>query len=177
MSDEAKAFIALGENYASHDTVKHSSREYVRDAVFPRPSHNCRRLSSYQPAACRPVFPRDRLPLVTAHCYAPGSAEKPKRQGTHENAVVAGAAGAAIAASLSRRYRPPNAQKSGRWDHRHISSRCLWLIKAMYRRARLARSRFGAVKRSQEVQRYAEGTYQAHWRQSIPRRSSPSFLR
>ncbi len=33
MSDEATAFIALGENYARHDTVKHSSREYVRDAV------------------------------------------------------------------------------------------------------------------------------------------------
>lgn len=33
MSDEATAFIALGEAYASHDTVKHSSREYVRDAV------------------------------------------------------------------------------------------------------------------------------------------------
>jgi hypothetical protein len=33
MSDEATAFIALGENYAGHETVKHSSREYVRDAV------------------------------------------------------------------------------------------------------------------------------------------------
>jgi|GEM_PF-316253 len=33
MSDEATAFMALGENYARHDTVKHSSREYVRDAV------------------------------------------------------------------------------------------------------------------------------------------------
>ncbi|RVP68306.1 IS1595 family transposase [Sinorhizobium medicae] len=33
MSDEATAFIALGENYARHDTVKHSSREYVRNAV------------------------------------------------------------------------------------------------------------------------------------------------
>ncbi len=25
--------MALGANYARHDTVKHSSREYVRDAV------------------------------------------------------------------------------------------------------------------------------------------------
>ncbi|MGF6178678.1 hypothetical protein ABIE33_006998 [Ensifer sp. 4252] len=33
MSDEATAFIALGENYFRHDTVNHSSREYVRDAV------------------------------------------------------------------------------------------------------------------------------------------------
>ncbi|MBP1875955.1 hypothetical protein LPJGGPFB_05278 [Ensifer adhaerens] len=33
MSDEATAFMALGENYARHDTVKHSSREHVRDAV------------------------------------------------------------------------------------------------------------------------------------------------
>lgn len=33
LSDEATAFIALGENYAKHDTVKHSSREYVWDAV------------------------------------------------------------------------------------------------------------------------------------------------
>lgn len=79
MSDEATAFIALGENYARHDTVKHSSREYVRDAVFPRPSHNCRRLPSYQPAACRPVFPRDRLPLVTR--IVTGQAVRKSRNG------------------------------------------------------------------------------------------------
>ena len=33
MSDEAKAFMAIGESFAKHETVKHSSREYVRDAV------------------------------------------------------------------------------------------------------------------------------------------------
>jgi len=33
MSDEAKAFMAIGESFATHETVKHSSREYVRDAV------------------------------------------------------------------------------------------------------------------------------------------------
>ncbi|MES0170835.1 IS1595 family transposase [Mesorhizobium sp. M0027] len=33
MSDEAKAFTAIGESFASHETVKHSSREYVRDTV------------------------------------------------------------------------------------------------------------------------------------------------
>ncbi len=33
MSDEAKAFVAIGESFAVHETVNHSSREYVRDAV------------------------------------------------------------------------------------------------------------------------------------------------
>ncbi|NKJ08222.1 hypothetical protein FHT29_005232 [Rhizobium sp. SG741] len=33
MSDEAKAFVAIGESFAAHETVNHSSREYVRDAV------------------------------------------------------------------------------------------------------------------------------------------------
>jgi ISXO2-like transposase domain len=33
MSDEAKAFMAIGESFAKHETVKHSSREYVRDTV------------------------------------------------------------------------------------------------------------------------------------------------
>jgi len=33
MSDEAKAFMAIGESFAEHETVKHSSGEYVRDAV------------------------------------------------------------------------------------------------------------------------------------------------
>lgn len=33
MSDEAKAFMAIGESFAVHETVNHSSREYVRDAV------------------------------------------------------------------------------------------------------------------------------------------------
>ncbi len=33
MSDEAKAFVAIGESFASHETVNHSSREYVRDTV------------------------------------------------------------------------------------------------------------------------------------------------
>ncbi len=33
MSDEAKAFVAIGESFAVHETVNHSSREYVRDAA------------------------------------------------------------------------------------------------------------------------------------------------
>ncbi|MBP1847335.1 transposase-like protein [Rhizobium petrolearium] len=33
MSDEAKAFVAVGESFAAHETVNHSSREYVRDSV------------------------------------------------------------------------------------------------------------------------------------------------
>ncbi|AXA44666.1 ISXO2-like transposase domain family protein (plasmid) [Rhizobium leguminosarum] len=33
ISDEAKAFMAIGESFAAHETVNHSSREYVRDAV------------------------------------------------------------------------------------------------------------------------------------------------
>jgi len=33
MSDEAKAVMAIGESFAKHEAVKHSSREYVRDAV------------------------------------------------------------------------------------------------------------------------------------------------
>ncbi len=33
MSDEWKAFIAMGRQFAVHDTVRHSTREYVRGAV------------------------------------------------------------------------------------------------------------------------------------------------
>ena len=33
MSDEAKAFIAIGESFAGHETVKHASGEYARDSV------------------------------------------------------------------------------------------------------------------------------------------------
>lgn len=33
MSDEWKAFMSIGESFAEHETVKHSSGEYVRDAV------------------------------------------------------------------------------------------------------------------------------------------------
>lgn len=33
MSDEAKAFMAIGESFAAHETVNHPSREYVRDTV------------------------------------------------------------------------------------------------------------------------------------------------
>lgn len=29
----ANAFMAIGESFAGHETVKHSSGEYVRDAV------------------------------------------------------------------------------------------------------------------------------------------------
>ncbi|RWQ69345.1 MAG: hypothetical protein EOS85_29295 [Mesorhizobium sp.] len=36
MSDEAKAFMAIGESFAKHETVKHSSHEYVRDTVHVR---------------------------------------------------------------------------------------------------------------------------------------------
>jgi hypothetical protein len=33
MSDEAKAFIAVGKGFAIHDTVCHSKQEYVRGAA------------------------------------------------------------------------------------------------------------------------------------------------
>jgi len=33
MSDEWKAFIAVGRQFAAHDTVRHSTREYVRGSV------------------------------------------------------------------------------------------------------------------------------------------------
>lgn len=33
MSDEAKALMVIGESFAEHETVKHSSGEYVRDAI------------------------------------------------------------------------------------------------------------------------------------------------
>lgn len=33
MSDEAKAFMAIGESFATHQTVNHTDREYVRDTV------------------------------------------------------------------------------------------------------------------------------------------------
>lgn len=35
MSGEWKAFTAIGKSFAKHETVKHSSGEYVRDAVPP----------------------------------------------------------------------------------------------------------------------------------------------
>jgi ISXO2-like transposase domain len=33
MSDEWKAFIAVGQGFAAHDTVRHSKREYVRGQI------------------------------------------------------------------------------------------------------------------------------------------------
>ena len=33
MSDEWKAFVAVGQNFAAHETVQHGRRQYVRGAV------------------------------------------------------------------------------------------------------------------------------------------------
>ncbi|MBN9236655.1 hypothetical protein QV13_04110 [Mesorhizobium hungaricum] len=33
MNYEAKAFIAIDESFADYETVNHSNREYVRDAI------------------------------------------------------------------------------------------------------------------------------------------------
>ena len=33
MSDEGKAFVAVGQNFAAHETVQHARREYVRGRV------------------------------------------------------------------------------------------------------------------------------------------------
>ncbi len=66
MSDEWKAFMAIGESFAKHETVKHSGGEYVRDTVHVNSvegfNSRLRRtiagvFHSYQPTACRPVFP------------------------------------------------------------------------------------------------------------------------
>ena len=76
MSDQWKAFVAVGQQFAAHDTVQHARREYVRGPVHansvgvqsPGAAHGGRRLSSHQPRACRSLFPRNRLSLVAAHC-------------------------------------------------------------------------------------------------------------
>jgi hypothetical protein len=66
MSDEAKAFMAIGESFAAHETVNHTSREYVRDTVHVNSvegfNARVRRtiagvFSSHQPGTCRSVFP------------------------------------------------------------------------------------------------------------------------
>jgi CheY-like chemotaxis protein len=104
------------------------SQKQLSDAVAAAAARGKGCFSSHQPRTCRPIFPRNRFPLVPAHCYRPGSAKKPKRQGKHENPLVAGAAGAAITASVPRCYRPSDAQKPG-WRHHHqICRGCLWLI-------------------------------------------------
>ena len=80
MSDEWKAFIAVGQRFAAHDTVQHSRQEYVRGQVHAnsaegfnsRVRRTIRRLPSYESGTCRPLFPRDRFPMVPAHCHWTG---------------------------------------------------------------------------------------------------------
>lgn len=123
MSDEWKAFMAIGESFAKHETVKHSSGEYVRDAVHVNSVEglnsrvrrtNRRRLSSYQPAACRPVFPRDRLPMVAARRHRKRHSQNPAWPGERANPVVARAACAAIDERFSHRHGSSDAPKPAR---------------------------------------------------------------
>lgn len=124
--------------------MKHSSREYVRHAVHVNSVEGFNsRLRRTIAGVFHHISPQHadlyfhEIGFRWSHALL-RARQCGKAEMAHENPVVAGAAGAAIPASLSRGYRPPNVQKPGWWDHRQISSRCLWLIKAMYPRESMA---------------------------------------
>ena len=140
MSDEWKAFVAVGQNFAAHETVqacapricsRRGSRQLGRRLQSPGAAHGSRCLSSHQPRACRPLFPRNRVSLVAADRRRRGHPANSAWPGNHPNPVVTRAAGASAAAGLPRRHRARDAPHSHRRHHHEVRYRCLWLIKAL----------------------------------------------
>ena len=125
MSDEWKAFIAVGQRFAAHDTVQHSRQEYVRGQVHANSAEGfnsrVRRtiagvFSSYQSGTCRPLFPRDRFPMVPAHCHWTGHTTHSTWPGNYQTHLVACPTCASIAMSsckLRRAVKCAGPQKGG----------------------------------------------------------------
>nr|WP_245424657.1 MULTISPECIES: transposase [Rhizobium] len=98
-----EAFMAIGKSFATHENVKHSSREFVRDAAHVNSvggfKSRVRRtiagvfhhISPQHALSCHEIGFRWSQRIVTSQAV---------------RILVTGAAGAAIAASLSRYYRP-----------------------------------------------------------------------
>ena len=141
MSDEWKAFVAVGQSFAAHETVQHGRREYVRGPVHAnavegfnlRVQRTVAGVFHHQSRACRPLFPRNRLSLVATHRRRRGHPANAARSGDHPNPLVSRATGAPAAAGLSRRNRARDASHPHRRHRHQICHRCVWLINALER--------------------------------------------
>ncbi len=96
MSDEAKAFMTIGESFAAHETVNHSSREYVRDTVHV---NSVEGFNARVRRTIAGVFHHISPELADLYFHEIGFRWSQriviaKWQGKHENPLVAGAAGA-----------------------------------------------------------------------------------
>lgn len=140
MSDEAKAFMAIGESFAEHETIKHSGGEYVRDAVHV---NSVEGFNSRVRRTIAGVF--HHMSPQHADLYSTRSASagrsvssqavpfaKPDMAAQSCEPLVARASSPAGAECLSRGDRASDAPKPG-WRHQHQISRiCFWLIKARF---------------------------------------------
>jgi hypothetical protein len=137
MSDEAKAFTAIGESLADHETVNHSSREYVRDAVHVNSVEGFNsRIRRAIAGVFHHISPQHaalyfhEMGFRWSQRVVDGRTVRKTRSGQVIKTMVTRAAGPAIDAALPFRHRTPDAQKP-RWRHHHqIGRSCLWLIKS-----------------------------------------------
>ncbi len=139
MSDEAKAFMTIGESFAAHETVNHSSREYVRDTVHV---NSVEGFNARVRRTIAGVFHHISPELADLYFHeigfrwsqriVIGQAVRKSRNGRESMKTLWSRVPPALAigASVPRCYRPSDAQKPG-WRHHHqIGRSCLWLIKA-----------------------------------------------
>jgi transposase-like protein len=118
MSDGAKAFMAIGESFADHETVRHSSGEYVRDAAHV---NSVEGFNSRIRRTIAGVFHHISPQHADLHFHEIGfrwsqrvvtgnavrkNAARPRN---HPDALVARAAGAATPERLSHSYRTSDA--------------------------------------------------------------------
>jgi len=139
MSDEWKAFIAVGRQFAAHDTVRHSTREYVRGSVHVNSAEGfnsrVRRTiagvfhhisSEYADLYFHEIGFRWSQRIVTGQTTRRDST----RAGNCQNHLVAHPARASITESFSSRNRASNASNPRGRNFQQIVHSCLSFIKA-----------------------------------------------
>jgi hypothetical protein len=143
MSDEWKAFIAVGRQFAAHDTVRHSTREYVRGSVHVNSAEGfnsrVRRTiagvfhhisSEYADLYFHEIGFRWSQRIVTGQT-TPADSTRPGNCRTH---LFAHPARASITESVSSCNRASNASNPRRPNFHQIVRGCLSFIKAAYKK-------------------------------------------
>ncbi|GLR23534.1 hypothetical protein GCM10007920_33250 [Ciceribacter naphthalenivorans] len=138
MSDEAKAFMAIGESFADHETVNHSSREYVRDAVHVNSVEGFNsRIRRTIAGVFHHISPQHvdlyfhEMGFRWSQRVVDGQAVRKTRSGRQAIKTIWSRVPPAL--QLMQVFRFATGRQMRRWRHHHqIGRRCIGSIKASY---------------------------------------------
>jgi hypothetical protein len=147
MSDEWKAFGAVGQQFPAHETVQHGRREYVRGPVHANSAEGFNlRVQRTVAGLFHHISPEHadfyfyEIGFRWSQRIAEGEVIRRTRHGREKVRTLWSRVPPALQLPRvfrdPRRHRPIDAPHPYRRDHHQVPYRCLWTIKACYKKLR-----------------------------------------